>query len=92
MRVKVYYNKDLKMSSGKLAAQVGHAVSGLYGVHGIIYNSLDTVVVLKLSSKKFTEKTSEIINDDVESYLQIDRGLTEVDSGTATAIAYVENW
>jgi peptidyl-tRNA hydrolase len=80
MRIKVIYKKNLKMSEGKVAAQVAHAVKNL----GLTPTDCD-IIVLKVSDKKFDELILE-----KECYIQIDKGLTEVESGTQTAAAWIE--
>lgn len=80
MRIKVIYKKNLKMSEGKVAAQVAHAVKNL----GITPIDCD-IIVLKVSDKKFDEL---ILGK--KCYIQIDKGLTEVESGTQTAAAWIE--
>lgn len=79
MRIKVIYRKNLKMSEGKVAAQVAHAVKNL----GPTPIDCD-IVVLKVSDKKFNEMIVE-----QECYVQTDKGLTEVESGTQTAAAWI---
>jgi peptidyl-tRNA hydrolase len=80
MRIKAIYKKNLKMSEGKVAAQIAHAVKNL----GITPVDSD-IIVLKVSDKKFGELTSQ--ND---CYIQTDKGMTEVESGTQTAAAWIE--
>ena len=79
MRIKAIYKKNLKMSEGKVAAQIAHAVKNL----GITPIDCD-IIVLKVSDKKFDELISE--ND---CYVQIDKGFTEVEAGTKTAAAWI---
>lgn len=67
------------MSEGKVAAQIAHAVKNL----GTTPIDCD-IIVLKVSDKKFNELTAE--ND---CYIQTDKGLTEVESGTQTAAAWI---
>ena len=68
------------MSEGKVAAQIAHAVKNL----GETPIDCD-IIVLKVSDKKFDELVSE--ND---CYIQTDKGLTEVETGTQTAAAWIE--
>jgi len=68
------------MSEGKIAAQVAHAVKNL-GTTPVDCN----IVVLKVSDKKFEELKWE-----KNCYIQRDKGLTEVETGTETALAWIE--
>jgi peptidyl-tRNA hydrolase len=80
MRIKAIYKKNLKMSEGKVAAQIAHAVKNL----GITPIDSD-IIVLKVSDKKF----DELVLDN-DCYIQTDKGMTEVESGTQTAAAWIE--
>tara|TARA_R110000868_G_scaffold373906_1_gene638238 strand:+ start:62 stop:313 length:252 start_codon:yes stop_codon:yes gene_type:complete len=80
MRIKAIYIKNLKMSPEKMAAQIAHAVKNL----GITPTDSD-IIVLGVSKKKFGELTEE----HTDCYVQVDKGLTEVEAGTATAAAWI---
>lgn len=70
MRIKAIYRKNLKMSEGKLAAQVAHAVKNL----GETPIDCD-IIVLGVSDKKFWELSAAN-----PGYIKVDKGLTEVDA------------
>lgn len=78
MRFKVYYRKNLKMSPGKLAAQVAHLACKA----AMPWNM--PCVVLSLTDAKFDElkpKAHAIIAD---------AGRTEVAKGTETCFGFFE--
>lgn len=79
-RVKVIYRRNLKMSAGKLASQVAHAVIGL-GVTDPLMN----IVVLKASDAAFDECIYS-----KKCYVHIDSGLTEVARDEMTCAAWFE--
>ena len=81
MRIKAIYRKNLKMSEGKVASQIAHAVKNLKETPKDI-----TIVVLKVSDKKF----NEIIHEK-NCYVQVDLGFTQVEKGTQTAAAWIES-
>jgi peptidyl-tRNA hydrolase len=88
MRIKVIYRKNLKMSEGKLAAQVAHAVKYL------VYNNEEAldynIAVLGVSDKKFAELSDAHITVDCDIWIQVDKGLTEIPAGTETCAAWIE--
>lgn len=81
MIVKAIYRRNLKMTEGKVASQVAHAVVGL----SLAFKP-SKIIVLKVTDKKFGELAEQ--ND---CYLQEDGGFTEVNKGEVTAAAWVEN-
>ena len=83
MVIKAIYRKNLKMSEGKVASQIAHAVKNL----GTTPIDCD-IVVLKVSDKKFREMLME---QTVNCYVQSDKGLTELDQGTTTAAAWIHS-
>ena len=100
MKFKIYYDKTVKMSKEKLAAQVGHITLNLGYTEGWLrghdgyfdWNWQDqTIIVLGLSHTKFVEMCDRIVNNKrVISHVQIDAGRTEVEPGTITAVGYIE--
>lgn len=87
IRIKAIYIKNLKMSPGKLAAQVAHAIKNLDKTPPDI-----DIVVLGVNRKQFTTLIQEDNGIPRLSpvYIQVDKGKTEVDEGTVTAAAWIE--
>lgn len=77
MIVKCFYDKTLKMSSGKLASQVGHVVANLQVIP-------DKIIVLEANHTKFLALCEG------SDYVQYDLGLTEIEEGTPTVCGYIE--
>lgn len=85
-----YYNKNLRMSPGKLAAQVAHAVVRLCGESLIFPEDLDKVIVLEARDRKFKKLLVDLPKQK-EYYIHHDLGITEVEEGTPTVIAFIKN-
>jgi peptidyl-tRNA hydrolase, PTH2 family len=77
-------DESLKMSKGKIAAQVSHCAMLLADK----YNCLGRAIILKMDHNKFGEllRDAEGILDEFV-YIK-DAGLTEVPPGTVTCIAF----
>ena len=84
MRIKAIYRKNLKMSEGKVASQVAHAVKNL----GVTPKNSD-IIVLRVSDNKFYELIDEA-NKSSSVYIQKDKGLSEVNKDEHTAAAWIE--
>ncbi|AHK11201.1 peptidyl-tRNA hydrolase [Shewanella sp. phage 1/4] len=80
MIIKCYYDKTLKMSAGKLAAQVGHVVANM-----VTNLAPSKIIVLEASHNKFIGLCKD------SEYVQHDVGLTEVVEGTPTVCGYTYN-
>lgn len=85
MKIKVYYRKNLKMSPGKLAAQVGHAVLTLDPP------AHDQIVVLEARDRKFFSILEELDALGIEYHTAVDAGITEVKPNTITCVAFVDH-
>ncbi|MFA5261029.1 MAG: aminoacyl-tRNA hydrolase [Candidatus Omnitrophota bacterium] len=89
-RLKIIYKKNLKMSTGKVAAQCVHAAAGLGFTDGLM-----SVVVLGVSDNKWKETMRELGEKGYvipfSCYVVKDAGYTEVKPGTETCAAYFEN-
>ncbi len=86
--LKILVRKNLKMSTGKTAAQSVHAALGL--MRNSPHNFPDgytKCVVLEVSDKKFEEAK---VNGTYGLYITTDAGYTEVPPGTQTALAFWE--
>ena len=68
------------MPEGKVASQIAHAVKNI----GVTPVDCD-IIVLIVSDKKF----NELIKENSNCYVQYDKGLTIVETGTATAAAWI---
>lgn len=92
MKIKCLYRRNLKLSDQKLAAQVGHVAGNLVQITEDQAIDRDSVIiVLKASDKKFAEKHEELLDSkDVNWYIQIDKGITEISEGTETVIGWIE--
>ncbi len=93
MKIKCYYNKNLKMSPEKLAAQVGHVLIQMCDYYEVDYPYQDNkIIVLKASATKFNILQEELSEKGFNIFVQKDLGLTEVESGTETVFGYVEEF
>lgn len=90
----IFINKGLQMSSGKIAAQALQA--GYGGLRESKEALLDTwwnegghhtTLILEARNEKHLENIQDYLKSrDVNSYMMIDEGMTEVDSHTKTAL------
>lgn len=78
--IKCYYRRNLKMSSEKLAAQVGHVTANLS-----INRAPERIVVLQISDVQFEE-----MKKTPRCYVQVDMGLTQLKAGTETVVGFWE--
>ncbi len=93
MVIKIYFRKNLKISSPKLAAACTH-IGNQLGQH-VKEPSVpkdDVVIILRASDKKFNEIKEDVMNQEGLSYhLHVDNGFTEVEPGTEIAIGWIED-
>jgi peptidyl-tRNA hydrolase len=93
MRIKILARRNLRMTSGKLAAQCVHAALGLYKLSPQDHFSC---VVLEVSDRKFEEKKAALaivsapFDFPTPFYIVQDAGFTEVPQGSETCIAFYE--
>ena len=90
MKIKILYRKNLKMSTGKLAAVCCHIGKELGKVCGDTDSWEDIVIVLSVSDKKFLEARQELVYNENPYHLHIDRGFSEVSLGTDCALGWIE--
>ena len=91
MKIYVVINSDLKLSTGKLCAQVGHAIQDLViSCRGnkkrwtAYKNSGSAKIILKADQETF----DEIVAFSFRKVLIKDAGKTECPEGTVTAIGF----
>lgn len=82
---KYYYiiNSDLKMSKGKIAAQVSHVAMQL----GKVYDVIGSAIVLKATEEELLRLLGR---KEMIAYSIRDAGLTEVPEGSLTCIGFIE--
>jgi hypothetical protein len=83
--IKVFYNKTLNMSAGKIASQCCHAVAGLVAQMG--YDNNMRIVILGKRATAFFNLYNSI---ETAKYMQIDLGFNEVEKDSQTSFAYLE--
>lgn len=88
-RIKVLVRRNLKMSSGKIAAQAVHAALWLKEKDSRVHH-LSTVVVLEVSDKKYNEAKEKLVLEGRIFAVCRDAGYTEVEPGTETCLAFLE--
>jgi peptidyl-tRNA hydrolase len=85
--IKVYYNKTLGMSEGKISSQCCHAVAGLVAQIG--YDRDTKIIILGARATKFFDLYDQQ-KESTPVYMQVDLGYNEVEAGEHTAFAYLE--
>ena len=81
-RMYVIVNKDLKMSKGKVAAQVAHAVARLN-----VKDAADTCIVLQATTEQIRNLGIYLALRGIKSHQYIDEGANEVPPYSITAMA-----
>ena len=95
MKQIIIVNADIKMSPGKLAAQVAHAsvgavIDSFYGydftspVYDKWVNSGSTKIVVKASEEEIREFFEKFYHTDIPNHMVFDEGRTELNNGTLT--------
>lgn len=81
---KLYFvvNKDLNMSAGKVAAQVGHAASR------IDVGTPRTVIVLEGTTEQITNLNTYLNGANIPNGIYIDEGVNEVPPMSKTVLAF----
>ena len=86
--IKVYYDKTLGMSEGKITSQCCHAVSGLVAQIG--YDRDTKIIILGAMAAKFFGLYESLVDTETPVYMQTDLGFNEVQVGSNTAFAYLD--
>lgn len=86
-RMYVLVNEDLKMSRGKVAAQVAHAVARLYVKYPQIDDEPQTVIILGASTNQLIALNTYCGANDIRNYIYVDEGVNEIPSYSFTAMA-----
>lgn len=81
MKLQIRYNKNLKMSEGKIASQVAHLIIQM----GITDKECDIVVLMAYNST-FKRLCKQVHN----VHIFYDAGKTEVEQSAATVLGWVE--
>lgn len=97
MKVVLLIRTDLRMTTGKIAAQCGHAVLGLYETqdqkHRVLLKKwrnagTSTMIALRVDNEKeLIQYQQEAISKSLNHYLHIDGGATQVPENTPTVLA-----
>lgn len=85
-RMYVLVNEDLKMSRGKVAAQVAHAVARLY-THFNIKDEAETCIVLEATAEQIRNLETYLDRKGIGNYTYIDEGVNEIPAYSITAMA-----